>query len=79
MKKKPVTSPPASAPGADEHPYSAAIARHQSAQLNVSFTRSSLQVNVWQSVAIVGLLLSNFYFGWKAANPPLIVVASDHG
>lgn len=79
MKKKPVTSPPASAPGADEHPYSAAIAQHQSAQLNVSFTRSSLQVNVWQSVAIVGLLLSNFYFGWKAANPPQSVVASDHG
>jgi len=62
-----------------EQPYSAAVAQHQSAQLNVAFTRKSLSVNVWQSIAIVILLLSNFYLAWKAANPPQSVIASDHG
>lgn len=74
MKKKPV--PP---PEATEHPYSTAIARHQDAQINVSFTRKSLQTNVWLSVTIVILLLSNILFAWKAANPPQSVIASDNG
>ncbi|ENP4292669.1 DotI/IcmL/TraM family protein [Salmonella enterica] len=74
MKKKPV-SPPAT----DENPYENAMAQHQHAQLNVSFTRKSLQTNVWQSVAIVLLVCSTILFAWKAANPPQSVIASDNG
>lgn len=74
MKKKP--APP---PEAAEHPYSAAMARHQDAQINVSFTRKSLQTNVWLSVTIVILLFSNILFAWKAANPPQSIIASDNG
>ncbi|MEN3262432.1 DotI/IcmL/TraM family protein [Sodalis endosymbiont of Spalangia cameroni] len=74
MKKKPA-SPSVTPDG----PYHAAIARHQAAQLNVALTRRSLQANVWQAIAIVGLLLSTVYFAWKAVNTPPVVIASDHG
>ncbi|WP_387691548.1 DotI/IcmL/TraM family protein [Photorhabdus sp. RM71S] len=71
--------PPASPPVKPDNPYAPAIARHQEAQLNVSFTRRSLQTNTWQAIAIVLLILSNSYFAWKSANPPQSVIASDHG
>lgn len=62
-----------------DSPYSAAIARHQESQLNVAFTRGCIKACAWMSIAIIILLISNSYFAWKAANPPLAVVSSDHG
>ncbi|HBE2351040.1 TPA: conjugal transfer protein TraM, partial [Escherichia coli] len=66
-------------PSPKETPYSAAIAQHQEAQLNVAFTRRLLSCNGWLGIALTGAIVINGYLAWKVANPPLAVVASDNG
>ena len=73
MKKTPVS------PSPKETPYSAAIAQHQEARLNVAFTRRLLACNGWLGIALTGAIVINGYLAWKVATPPLAVVASDNG
>ncbi|HAH3439724.1 TPA: conjugal transfer protein TraM, partial [Escherichia coli] len=53
MKKTPVS------PSPKETPYSAAIAQHQEARLNVAFTRRLLGCNGWLGIALTGAIVIN--------------------
>lgn len=61
MKKTPVS------PSPKETPYSAAIAQHQEARLNVAFTRRLLACNGWLGIALTGAIVINGYLAWKVA------------
>lgn len=75
MKKKLPSTSPVEKPG----PYDAAIAQHMASQLNVSFTRKSLTVNVWQSAGNVICLLIIAALLYAVIHPPVKYFATQDG
>ncbi len=75
MKKEQGPTPPAETHG----PYDAAIAQHITNQLNVSFTRTSLTINLWQSAAIAICLIIIAVLTYAVAHPPVKYFATQDG
>ncbi|WP_145560240.1 DotI/IcmL/TraM family protein [Yersinia bercovieri] len=70
---------PASPDGGSTDPYESARAQHIQSQLNVSFTRKSLMVNIWQSASLFLCLLIIAVLGYAVLNPPVKYFATQDG
>ena len=70
---------PAPSDGGSADPYASARAQHIESQLNVSFTRKSLMVNIWQSASLFICLLIIAVLGYSVLNPPVKYFATQDG